>query len=308
MEQKKYIMVGAPIITKELFRNTLRPLNNYNFDITGGFWSSEYINESYNISDWFTYLRQVYEIAVQKNLNQSTIFSLKENTKILTIDSPQVIQNLANKYPSYHYLLGYFDTPIKKDIVFDFEKLSQDYDGIYVNKKNLGYYINSSIFRDWVNSLVLFNLDCIKEYQTAPIIYDKDNPYSIPYIDMTQISDYQQIEEESYEHRMLSLLAKQIYLELISKYDTFSFEDYDEYFTTITQTIKNVISTIIQNEETKINKIISYLQSKNITTNKEIVISNIVLNYLTKYLIQDEERIKNLPKSKTKNLKWYPVI
>lgn len=308
MEQKKYIMVGAPTITKEIFRNTLRPLNNYNFNITGGFWSSEYINEAYNISDWFTYLRQVYEIAAQKNLNQSTIFSLKENAKILTIDSPQVVKELANKYPSYHYLLGYFDTPTKKDIIFDFEKLSQDYDGIYVNKKNLGYYINSSIFKDWVNSLVLFNLDCIKEYQTAPIIYDKDNPYSIPYINTSQISDYQQIEKESYEHYMLSKLAEQIYLELISKYDTFTFKDYDEYFMAITQTIKKVILTIVQNEETKTNKIISYLQSKNITTKKEILISNIVLNYLTKYLIQDEERIKNLPKSKTKNLKWYPVM
>ena len=35
--------------------------------------------------------------------------------------------------------------------------------------------------------------------------------------------------------------------------------------------------------------------------NAKVDISNIVLNYLTKYLIQDEERIKNLPKSKTKN-------
>ena len=37
MINKKYIMVGAPTITKELFRNVLRPLDNYSFIPNGGF-------------------------------------------------------------------------------------------------------------------------------------------------------------------------------------------------------------------------------------------------------------------------------
>ena len=179
MNEKKYIMVGAPIITKEIFRNVLRPLNNHELKISGGFWASEYISEICDISDWFTYLRANREIAERKNLNISTIFTLKDSAKILVIDKPEQIEELAKKYPSYHHRLGYYEDGINKGLTFDYEKLSQEYDGIYVNLSKLGFKNTITTFEKWcVNSLLLFNIDCIKEYQRAPIIFDIKNSYS----------------------------------------------------------------------------------------------------------------------------------
>lgn len=307
MKEKKYITIGTPIITKEIFRNVLRPLNNYNFQITGGFWSSEYLNDAYNISDWFSYLQQIKEIALEKNLNQSTIFTLKENAKILTIDNPNIVYELARKYPSYHYILNYYEDATNKNIIFDFEKLSQNYDGIFVNKKNLTPEINYTIFKDWVNSLLLFNLDCIKEYQTAPIIYDIEDPYSIPYIDKYKISDYKKIEEESYEHQILFKIVNQIFMDLMSQYNNYSFEDYDEYFSIVIQNIQKTIFIIKEEQDLLITKIKENLQEKNISTSKNIIYTNVTLNFLTKYLIQENEKIKTLPETKTKKLKWYPI-
>ena len=50
MKENEYIMVGAPIITREVFRSVLRPLNNYGFKPSGGFWSSIHTSNIGNIS------------------------------------------------------------------------------------------------------------------------------------------------------------------------------------------------------------------------------------------------------------------
>lgn len=305
MNNKRYIMIGAPVITKEIFRNVLRPLNNYTFIPNGGFWSSEYIGPE-SISPWYKYLMYAKELARKKNINNSTIFTLKDNAKILTIDSSKQIIELSKQYPSYHHILGFhFSERSPRTTTLDFEKISQDYDGIYVNLKKLNNS-DSHSFNEWdVNTLLLFNLDCIKEYQKAPIIYNIDDEYDYPYIEESKLETPQKIETESYEHQILSNLSETIYLEAISKYNTYNFEDYHEYFTTILKTSSNVIGILLKDEYNKIQKIQRYLQSKGIKVTKEKIISNIVLNYITKYLIQDIERIKSLPEAKIKTLTWY---
>ena len=108
MHTEKYIMIGTPVITKELFRKVLRPLNTYGLKPSGGFWASKHLYNDYLISPWFSYLtKDATSIARYKDLNNSVIFSLKENSKILTINDINQVPELCKKYPSYHHILGY---------------------------------------------------------------------------------------------------------------------------------------------------------------------------------------------------------
>lgn len=301
MKNKKYIMVGSPIISKELFRNVLRPLDNYNFIPNGGFWASDYIDE-YKISEWNKYLHQIPELADAKNTTQSTIFTLKDDAKILTIETADDILSLSKKYPSYHHTLGYIDDITDRTTLFDFEMLSKDYDGIYLNYKNISKENKTMVFKDWVvNTLLLFNLDCIKEYQRAPIT----NEYGYSYIKKEEISNPLHVEEESLEHKILSDISYTIYTELMNKYETYEFEDYTEYFKKVIEESKKVIDIILKQELPKIKKIQEYLQSKGMNITDIRIITNIVQNNITNYLINDIERIKTLPKTKVRSLTWY---
>lgn len=309
MNNNKFIMVGAPIISKELFRSILRPLNNYSFKPSGGFWACKHINNISNISEWFTHLMyDANSIALYKNLNQSTIFALKDSAKILTIDSSEQILELAKKYPSYHHILGYHSEINDSNTMFDFEILAQDYDGVYINFDYFNNQLKTKVFDSIrVNSLFLFNLNCIKEYQTALITYDIDKMYSIPYIKEENISHIKTIEEESNEHYILSQLSKELFQDLINKYCNYTFQSYDEYLSTITQTTGKVISLIDKNESKTVNSIVELLETKEMNVKKELIIQNIVLNCLSGYIKDDAERIKNLPKSKIKSPKSYSI-
>ena len=308
MKNKEYIMVGAPIITREIFRKVLIPLNNYSFKPSGGYWASEHISNLGNISDWFTYLQDAHSIARYKNLNQSTIFNLKDNAKILTINSLKQILELAEQYPSYHHILGYCEEITKKNTIFDFKKLSKDYDGVYIDFNAFWYPRETIVFDKLsVNSLLLFNLDCIKEYQTTPIVFDIDNPYSFPFIKKDTIETPQKIEEESYEHKMLTEITKEFYLDTMNKYYHYSFEDYDEYLSILTQNVSTVMKLLEKEEDKKITEISKLLQNQGMYTRKEQIIQNLVLNYLSEYLTENEEIIKTLPKSKIRKTKSYSI-
>ena len=307
MKNKEYIMVGAPIITRELFRKVLIPLNNYSFKPSGGFWSSAYI-DNIGISDWFSYLQDAKGIAAYKNLNQSTIFTLKDNAKILTIDTLEKVLELAQKYPSYHQTLGFHAEITKENTIFDFSKLSQDYDGIYIDYNKFINQNQTIVFDNLsVNSLLLFNLDCIKEYKKAHITFELYNPYSIPHIKQDNIGIPQTVEEESYEHKFLSQKTQELYLNEMNQYTDYTFKDYNEYLNIVTQNIKKTINLLGLEESKKINEIIKYLQNKGMYTKTEQIIQNIVLNYISEYLLQDENRIISLPKTKVKERKRYPI-
>lgn len=307
MKNKEYIMVGAPIITKEIFRKVLIPLNNYSFKPSGGFWSSIYI-DNIGISDWFSYLQDARGIAVYKNLNQSTIFTLKDSAKILTIDTLEKVLELAQKYQSYHQIQGFYSEITNENKIFDFGKLSQDYDGIYIDYNKFINQNQTIVFDNLsVNSLLLFNLDCIKEYRKAHITFDLYNPYSIPYIKQDDIGVPKIVEEESYEHKFLSQKTQELYLNVMNNYLNYTFKDYNEYLNTVTQNIKKVINILELEEIKKINEITKYLQDKGMYTKTEQIIQNIVLNYISEYLLQDENRIISLPKTKTIERKKYPI-
>lgn len=309
MQNNKYIIIGTPIITKELFRKILRPLNTYGLKPNGGFWASNHIYNDYIISPWFSYLtKDATSIARYKKLNDSVIFSLKENSKILTINNIDQVIELCNKYPSYHHILGFHQEVTDFNRCFDYEELSQDYDAVYIDFNYFQTQFQTNIFDSFsCNSILLFNLECIKEYQTAPIVFDIDNRYSVPHIKEETIGPTTTIEEESYEHKILSTLSQNTFKEIISKYDNYSFIDYDEYLIKIIETTKIVIDILIKNEQDKINNINKRLKQNNLIVENYLIIYNIVLNYLSCYLNEDIERIKILPQTKKRQLKSYSI-
>jgi len=302
-------MVGTPTITKELFRTVLRPLNNYQFKPTGGFWASNHIHNAYVISEWFTYLtKEAPSIARYKDLNNAIIFSLKDTAKILTVNNAKQVLELSSKYPSYHHILNFHKEINNKSTIFDYEKLSQDYDGIYIDYNLFKYKFETDVFNSFsCNSLLLFNLDCIKDYQTVQIEFDIDNPYSIPYIKEENISEPKIIEEESYEHKILTNISEEMFREIIKNYNEHIFIDYNDYFTTIIETTKTVIQLLNKNEQHKILKIKENLNINKLIVEENLIAQNIVLNNLSKYLNTDIHRIQTLPKTKVRQIKNYPL-
>ena len=49
MKEKEYITIGNPIITKDVFKQILRPLDNYTHKPIGGLWASEATSLIYGI-------------------------------------------------------------------------------------------------------------------------------------------------------------------------------------------------------------------------------------------------------------------
>ena len=78
--------IGTETISSNIFRKILRPLNNYTFKPTGGLWAAEF--NKYIISDWYEYMitKDSY-LQTLKSFKVAAIFTLKDDAKILTIDS-----------------------------------------------------------------------------------------------------------------------------------------------------------------------------------------------------------------------------
>ena len=130
--KKQYVTTGTKTISGNIFRRILRPLNNYTFKPNGGLWAAEF--NKYIISDWYEYMitKDSY-LQTLKSFKVAATFTLKDNAKILTIDSCNQINELAKKYPSYHHILGLCEPLTRQNVIFDFEELSKEYDGIYVD-------------------------------------------------------------------------------------------------------------------------------------------------------------------------------
>ena len=189
MKETKYITIGTPIISNDIFRNILRPLDNFSLKPTGGLWASKFNLPYGKICPWFDYLLDARGIARSiseyRDLTKATIFTLKEDANILTINTSNQILELSKKYPSYYQSLNYIYEITERNTIFDYEALSKVYDGIYINYEEIYREIKSEVFDSWsIDTLLLFNLNCIKEYQSVKINVNFHDLYPLPYIDM----------------------------------------------------------------------------------------------------------------------------
>lgn len=304
--KKQYVTIGTKTISSNVFRNILRPLNNYSFKPTGGLWASTF--NKYMISDWYEYM--MYEgsyLQAIKNVKEAAIFSLKDNAKILTIDSCEQINELSKKYPSYHHILGLYEQVNENNKIFDYEELSKEYDGIYVNYYKINFSGKIQAFKDWsVNTLLLFNINCIDNYQSINIA--PHNPYDsedLPKI--VSISDNKIINMPSETYLYLYQYVKNIFNESLVHYS--NIVDYDKYLEMITEIIKKCKLLMINEKKNEIEYLFKILESEEVPifndSQKEIVIYNIILNYLSEYLKINKDLIKELPKSMIRQRKIY---
>lgn len=304
--KKQYVTVGTKTISSNIFRRILRPLNNFAFKPTGGLWASTF-NE-YIISEWYDYIiTESTDLMLYKNIDTASIFILKDDAKILKLESYDKVIELAKKYPSYHHMLGLCETLTKQNAIFDFEELSKEYDGVYVDYYKINFSGEIETFKTWsINTLLLFNINCIDSYQSIDII--PQNPYDseeLPKI--VSISDKKIVSKPSDIYMHLYQYTKKLFKDLSIFYSNIT--DYNNYLEVITEIIKRCKILITSEKEKEIKELFKILESEHIPLfnerQRETVIYNIILNYLSEYLIENKDFIKELPKSRVKQRKWY---
>ena len=115
------------------------------------------------------------------------------------------------------------------------EELSREYDGVYINYYGINFSREIETFKDWsINTLLLFNIDCIEKYQSINIM--PQNPYDSE--DLPQIistSNYKSKNKPCDIYTHLYLYTKNLFNELLSFYPNIT--DYDNYLETIAEII-----------------------------------------------------------------------
>lgn len=291
---KEYVTIGTKNIAEDIFRKILRPLDINFYKPNGGLWSSEFISRIYCISEWHDYLLyEDQETASYKNINAGAIFTLKNNAKILNIDSEEKIIELSQKYPSWHYILTHYDNPELN--IIDFETLSKDYDGVEVSINKLGYNKPGLTFNSWsVNTLLLFNLNCIEKYQSVDIEVSLFNYDKRPYI--SKISNPKQVLNHSeYYEEVYNYIA--IIFNKILKTTNYQKTNYQEYFNYLINCTEKCIDLALSMQKPNINIINTRLKDNDIQISNETLIRNIAYNYLSEYLAKNKEEEKKFIKT-----------
>lgn len=291
---KEYVTIGTKNIAEDIFRKILRPLDINFYKPNGGLWSSEFISRIYCISEWHDYLLyEDQETASYKNINAGAIFTLKNNAKILNIDSEEKIIELSQKYPSWHYILTHYDNPELN--IIDFETLSKDYDGVEVSINKLGYNKPGLTFNSWsVNTLLLFNLNCIEKYQSVDIEVSLFNYDKRPYI--SKISNPKQVLNHSeYYEEVYNYIT--IIFNKILKTTNYQKTNYQEYFNYLINCTEKCIDLALNIQKPNINIINTRLKDNDIQISNETLIRNIAYNYLSEYLAKNKEEEKKFIKT-----------
>lgn len=291
---KEYVTIGTKNIAEDIFRKILRPLDINFYKPNGGLWSSEFISRIYCISEWHDYLLyEDQETASYKNINAGAIFTLKNNAKILNIDSEEKIIELSQKYPSWHYILTHYDNPELN--IIDFETLSKDYDGVEVSINKLGYNKPGLTFNSWsVNTLLLFNLNCIEKYQSIDIEVSLFNYDKRPYI--SKISNPKQVLNHSeYYEEVYNYIT--IIFNKILKATNYQKTNYQEYFNYLINCTEKCIDLALSMQKPNINIINTRLKDNDIQISNETLIRNIAYNYLSEYLAKNKEEEKKFIKT-----------
>ena len=291
---KEYVTIGTKNIAEDIFRKILRPLDINFYKPNGGLWSSEFISRIYCISEWHDYLLyEDQETASYKNINAGAIFTLKNNAKILNIDSEEKIIELSQKYPSWNYILTHYDNPELN--IIDFETLSKDYDGVEVSINKLGYNKPGLTFNSWsVNTLLLFNLNCIEKYQSVDIEVSLFNYDKRPYI--SKISNPKQVLNHSeYYEEVYNYIT--IIFNKILKATNYQKTNYQEYFNYLINCTEKCIDLALNMQKPNINIINTRLKDNDIQISNETLIRNISYNYLSEYLAKNKEEEKKFIKT-----------
>lgn len=162
----KYLTVGTKEIREDLFKKISDTNLNKSMKPQGGLWFTEYDENIGNYNSWIDFMMYRPHILFYKNhsdnpfIQPCSVVNLKKDTKLYALHNDQTLDYLMKCFP--------------RDSKFSYEELSNYYDGIYVNLNSLflGKYDKNVLnkFSSFdVSSLILFNLDCIRDYQSGDI-------------------------------------------------------------------------------------------------------------------------------------------
>lgn len=157
-----YLSVG----TNQILMDLHQPIKNGQSKPTGGLWATIHDTKYPNYNPWIDFLTYHPHILFYKGAKQSpllipaTLITLKESANIFLINNHNQLEFLKKYYPS-------------KDGWIDFEKISNDFDGIFIDLKctfsDITLEDKEKIATFAVSSLIIFNLGCIKHYQKATV-------------------------------------------------------------------------------------------------------------------------------------------
>ena len=153
----EYISLGTDILLEEYFYQIVN--SDRLVKPAGGLWTSDFFASSFN--EWLDYITNKPMYYTHYTLRDNpfkikcVIVSLKEGTRIFDMSDNEAIQELEGKYH------------------LDFEKLAEDYDGLYINPYIM-FRVNSEHREEYkrlysVKTLCLFDLEKVQEYKKGMI-------------------------------------------------------------------------------------------------------------------------------------------
>lgn len=162
---QKFLSVGKDTITHHSFwpvedqekPDKIKPL--------GGLWFTLFDPSCPKYNEWVDYIIENPYILFYKYLKSGhvpcSVVTLKENSKIFILKTPDDLNLLKAKYPHNIQL-------------FSYELLSKDYDGIWVDyyylmNSNLDGKVKNILENFSVRTLIIFNLNVIEYYQSAKL-------------------------------------------------------------------------------------------------------------------------------------------
>ena len=101
--------------------------------------------------------------------------------------------------------------------------------------------------------------------------------------------------------------VESIFKELTKDIKVQSFSNYDEFFETIIYYANEALKIATISKEKEIKLIQESLKENNLEIAEKIIIRNIVLNYLSEYLYQEQDKIITLPKTPSNKRKMYKI-
>ena len=150
----QYLSVG----TNQILADLHQPIRNGQIKPTGGLWATIHDPNYPNYNPWIEVLSIHPHILFYKNLHSNpfllpaSLITLNTNAKIFIIKTKNQLEFLKKYYPT-------------NDDWIDFEKLSQDFDGIFLDLdrilQNISPEDRRKIKTFAVSTLIIINLNCI---------------------------------------------------------------------------------------------------------------------------------------------------
>ena len=167
---KTYLTVGTDLIKRDLFRKVQNSSNTDTVKPSGGLWLTDFNINYPNYNSWVDYILNYNYILFYKNkeinpfIQPCSVVSLKEDASIFYLTDLKQYNFLVRAYGN------------GKDFI-NFEKLAEYYDGIYIDlsslRRDLPIEQLKLLLNFSLNTLLLFNLDCIDYYYAGKVKIDE---------------------------------------------------------------------------------------------------------------------------------------